>query len=317
LAKGDAAIGGVRIAITTIASIMYSSQGIPVAGTAAAAVYQSLTAYETFANGYHSFISDFVWPPGPILRLGIIFKWSCIVYSGKLCEGFDGLQNKIIVSADKYGSPAYYEQIGNGETEDLLNRADEYGWPALTILTDWDPYKSIHTAANCLYIDAIIYNLRKERQINCMYTKCLEENAKIGLPTDICDTSYKERECIYYDSAVWLAAGGAPILHNIQLVLNTAINNAEVLGAGVGYFFACKIWESGLLSKTGIAAMQTCYSISPFWPCYSTGYGMIGDTACHTYAGTLELIETDWFTGGLDFDFQANLEGTDYCVGYG
>jgi hypothetical protein len=44
---------------------------------------------------------------------------------------------------------------------------------------------------------------------------------------------------------------------------------------------------------------------------------MIGDTACHTYAGTLELIETDWFTGGLDFDFQANLEGTDYCVGYG
>jgi hypothetical protein len=44
---------------------------------------------------------------------------------------------------------------------------------------------------------------------------------------------------------------------------------------------------------------------------------MIPMTACHVYAGGLEAVETDWFTGGLDFDFQANLEGTDYCVGYG
>jgi hypothetical protein len=317
LAKLDAVLGGVRLILTAIAAIVYEAAYVPPASFVATPVYEGIVAYETFANGYHAFISEYVWPPGPFVDWGIIMKWICIVYTGKLCEGFDGIINKVVVSADEYGTPAYYEQNNNGETSDLVNRADESGWPALTIMTDWDPYKSIHTAANCLYIDAIIYNLRKERQINCMYTKCLEENAKLGLPTDICDVQYKERECLYFDGAVWLAAGGAPVLHGLQMVLNTALANAEVLALGIIYTLTCGVWEVSLLFKVGIAVMNICYMATPYLcPVPEGGYGMFADTACHVYAGGLELVETDWLMGGFDWDFQANLEGTDYCVGY-
>ncbi len=317
LAKADAVLAGVRNVIAAIQIIIYHVAESPAAAVALPA-YEALNAYEIFANGFHGFVSKWVWPVGYFpSSFGVIVKWGCLLYTGKLCEGFDGLENKLAVSADEYGTPAYYDQYANGELNKQQEHAENLGgW--LTWFYDWDPYKSIHTARSCLYIDAVIYNMRKERQINCMYTKCLEENAKMGLPTEVCDVQFKERECLYVEGATWMAAGTPQFIHRIQLLLNTIISNADVFALGIYYWFSpCFAWERGTNSPQGIIAQEACYALSPY-VCTAIQYslGMIGDTGCHTYAGGLALVETDYLTGGLDWDFQANLEGTDYCVGY-
>ncbi|MEK6921707.1 MAG: hypothetical protein AABX82_07505, partial [Nanoarchaeota archaeon] len=149
------------------------------------------------------------------------------------------------------------------------------------------------------------YNLRKERQINCMYTTCLEENAKNGLPIDICDVQYKERECLYVDGAVWLALDRDWFGHFVELMLNTFLSNLDILLLSIGYYLTCGWFDFQLrdYSYASIAEYQT-----PAW--------MWAFTGCHVAGAGLTLAETNWFTDTVDWDFEANLEGTDYCAGY-
>jgi len=65
----------------------------------------------------------------------------------------------------------------------------------------WNPYKSIHYATSTLCMPAIVYNLKKEKQIKCMYRNCLMNHMTTGLSTTKCDMAFKERECLYVESA--------------------------------------------------------------------------------------------------------------------
>ncbi|MBI5001799.1 hypothetical protein HZC31_00270 [Candidatus Woesearchaeota archaeon] len=337
LTKADALLSGIRVFTTFIAYAAYGTYmgactavpwnivACPTAGSGAWAVYAAMVQYETAANTYHSIIADFVWPVGyGSLSFGTVTKTMCSIYTGKLCEGFGGIENKILINAREQGTPAYYEKsvgVGEGFFGQEDQQLPESFPEEIGLFYDWDPYKSIHTAQNCLYIDAIIYNMRKERQINCMYTRCLENNAENGLPIDVCDLQYKERQCLYVDGAAWMAAGSADFIHFLQLTLNTALSNAGVIILGTAYWFIppCSFWEVFLKTKAGIAEIDAMHMIPFIGPIAAEvvpGQGMVAGTACHGSYNILALVETNWFYGVSDWDFEANLEGTDYCAGY-
>ncbi len=342
LTKVDATMSLIRSVTTLIAYAAYGTfasamvvcdlplivtniVGCPTAASAWA-TYAAMVQYEAAANTYHAVIVDFIWPIGyGHFSFGTIIRAGCIIYSGKLCEGFSGLKNDILINAKEQGTPAYYKK-STGQGEGAIFGQEDQQLPEsfpeqIGLFYDWDPYKSIHTARNCLYVDAIIYNLRKERQINCMDTHCLEENAKNGLPTEICDVQFKERECLYVDGAAWNAVGSPDVVHFFQLTLNTALANAELIAAGTLYWFLppCSFWEDLLFIKGGIAAIDALHLIPTTGPASSEGApgaGMAQGTICHASYNILALMETNWFYGVTDWDFTAPLEGTDYCVGY-
>jgi hypothetical protein len=313
-------------------------------------------AIVTTSSIFDKFIVKWIHKPGfPSLSFGTLLKWLCVIYSGKMCEGFTTLENEFIIKAREYGSEAYYDQYTNGKWGSVSSQQEQANkFKEWLMFTDWDPYKSIHTAANCLYIDAIIYNLRKERQINCMYTKCLEENAKIGLPTDICETQYKERECLYVDGAAWQAAGWIDFFHFVQLNLNSALANLDWWAYSISYFAICS--PTDLADKTNTAnnaankattAAEEAKKAADKAKEATEQAKEAADTAaknaneaankakdaadkaqnsldiynalCHTIGSGVSLVEVGFLDEGkiFDFDFQANLEGTDYCVGYG
>ncbi len=314
LAKVNAIYAGIRVVLTAIGSIPGLYEVASISNMIGDVIYHIVTTYawpvgtaggfasigtpmSYFNYGYSQKIGSF----NPLGAIGIAIKNICILYSGKYCEGFSGLENKVVINAEEYGDPAYYE-ANYGLEPHLAAQPDRN----IQLFTDWDPYKSIHTATSCLYLDAIIYNLRKERQINCMYTRCLEDNAENGLPIDVCDLQYKERECLYVDGAAWRAAGWKDI-HFVQVILNTAITNLDVFALSFGYYGFCGWYDTNMRSSFSFAKMTYESGNLPL---------MWAATSCHVYAGALTLTETNWFTSTTAFDFEANLEGTDYCTGY-
>ncbi|MEK6921985.1 MAG: hypothetical protein AABX82_08900, partial [Nanoarchaeota archaeon] len=177
MAKANSIIGALRIVASTVASIVYGCASAGPATAVCLPVYEAMVAYNVFADQVYSITVRFFWPPGSaggiigtahgggIGAIGVIFKTGCIIYSGKWCEGFSGLENKVIINAEEYGEPAYYEVNYGSEHHVAAQPKDN-----IQLFADWDPYKSIHTAKSCLYLDAVIYNMRKERQIMVIKT---------------------------------------------------------------------------------------------------------------------------------------------------
>jgi hypothetical protein len=283
------------------------------AAEAAFATYSGMVALETAYNSYHAFITGYIWPPGfASFSFGTITKAGCMMYSGRLCEGFYGLENQLIIKADEAGTKQYYKATYD-ENDNFFQK--DVPTSEFRILYDWDPFKSIHTARNCLYPDAIIYNLRKDQQINCMYTTCIENAATNGLDTYACEVQYDQRQCLYVDGAAWRAAGWGKFMQWLQLVLNTALSNADVIVAGIVYWLTppCGYpgWEGELKTKVLIAAIAFGHE---FYPSIYPGMGM--STGCQIVASGLNIMETEWVFSGKAWDFKQELEGTDYCVEY-
>lgn len=322
IAKFNAVIAGVRLVMTIVASVGLGLQNSvwPATVAAGTALYELGGAFNGIADQVYSTVVTYIWPPGMFGgfigtvgapgagAIGAFFKTGCIIYSGKLCEGFDGIENELIINADEYGEPAYYESYYEGETAQEFERAES---GITTLFYDWDPYKSIHTARSCLYLDAIIYNLRKERQINCMYTRCLEDNAENGLPIDVCDDQYDERMCLYVDGAAWNAVKTNWFFDFARLTVNTFLSNLDILAASIVYYVS----PCGIFFDTVLRSTPTAYSELYLVPT-SGLVEMWAYTGCHVGAGALTLSEVGWFTEGMDFNYEANLEGTDYCAGY-
>lgn len=338
ITKFNSILGGVRAIITGVAWLGYALEKIPYTAAVGQALHQLGGIFNTLSDVVYFFTTTFFWPvgpfggvvdamatartlsdSGPLGFIGVIFKTGCLIYSGKLCEGFHGVENRFLLGAEEQGVPADYEVL--------------WPWPNIQVpvkqggvfelSADWDPYKSIHTARSCLYLDAIIYNLRKERQINCMYTRCLEDNAVNGLPTDICELQYKERQCLYVDGAVWLAVDRNDVAHFFELLGNTFIANLDIWFASWGYYQVCGDFDKNVKGNPAYYGWETASS-DPWQVISSTYYSTAPDdlvqmsinSGCHAWEAALALTELNWFTGSLDFDFEANLEGTDYCAGY-
>ncbi len=254
---------------------------------------------------FDSFVVTFIWPPGfgsiTSKPIGTIVKYGCLLYSGKICQGFDGIINTGMGFAEGSIYTGY-----NGE-QGKPNRLTG------TFTYDWDPYKSINTAANCLFIDAIIYNLRKERQIKCMQRSCIEQTAKTGLisdegdsiPLTVCDKQYQERECLYVEGAAWKVAGSPHFVHFLQQLMNTVVHNLDWFLASWGYTMTCSAVQGVQGQATITSACAQPSTPQALWI-----------SGCHLYGAALSLTELggikEFFT--WETDYSAPLEGEDYCA---
>ncbi|MFC1768406.1 hypothetical protein ACFLZX_01455 [Nanoarchaeota archaeon] len=87
-----------------------------------------------------------------------------------------------------------------------------YNFPegSLDVPPEWwiNPYISRYNAESCLCVDGILFSVEKEKRIKCMQIKCIEEHAKVGLPTDSCDIAAQERNCLYVEGAPYYYTSG-------------------------------------------------------------------------------------------------------------
>ncbi len=165
----------------------------------------------------------------------------------------------------------------------------------------YDPYKSIHYASTCLCLPGYIYNLKKDRQIKCLYKTCLEESSKSGLPTGTCDNSYAERECLYVDSAQFKEHGYLPAFDNI---INALVQMLPGIIVGIGYAASCPDYKHDFIGVTcGELPATVCENIRA--------------ATCGLSAAATAILEmSDIMDGGLGFSkYNTDLGGTDYCSG--
>jgi len=95
-----------------------------------------------------------------------------------------------------------------------------------------NPYRSKHYDALCA--PAVLFNMKKEREIKCQYIKCLEAVKSAGIGRELCDKTYKFRECLYLDSAqVKKSAFGK---HGLGTKILQSLG-AAILGTGASIAF--------------------------------------------------------------------------------
>ena len=62
-----------------------------------------------------------------------------------------------------------------------------------------DPFEDVKFASGCLCAPGVLYAKEKLKQLNCRMYKCIEENAKTGLPITACEIDFDQGKCMYYD----------------------------------------------------------------------------------------------------------------------
>ncbi|MGV8171223.1 MAG: hypothetical protein ACP5OA_00845 [Candidatus Woesearchaeota archaeon] len=85
------------------------------------------------------------------------------------------------------------------QNEMLINALNGHQWRV-------DPYRSVHFDDLCL--PAQLYNFKKDKQISCMYLRCLQDQSSVAVPKAMCDGNYKVNKCLYLDSAEYVLSGG-------------------------------------------------------------------------------------------------------------
>lgn len=122
-------------------------------------------------------------------------------------------------------------QAISAQNEMLINALNGHSWVI-------DPYKSIHYDGLC--IPAYIYNLKKERQIDCMYLSCLEQQKGVASPKIMCDGNYKVNKCLYLDSAEYVIGGSHVWKSFAKGLWDSFENTALSIAIGIGYRRLCR-----------------------------------------------------------------------------
>jgi hypothetical protein len=192
-------------------------------------------------------------------------------------------------------NPSYKDYwADSAKKTELLSTGDSSKWI-------YDPYKSIHYATACLCLPGYIYNLKKDRQIKCLYRTCLEDSSKAGLPTDTCDESYAERECLYVDSAQFKEHGYMPAFDNM---INALVQMLPSIVIGIAYSASCPDFK---IDPVGFSCQEV-----PGDVCTNARAATCGLSGAA--AAILEM--SDIMSGGLSFSkYNTDLGGTDYCSG--
>jgi len=164
----------------------------------------------------------------------------------------------------------------------------------------YDPYRSIEYAKICMCAPGYLYNLKKERQIKCLKKTCLEETAKSGFPRYVCDKAYKERMCLYVESAQFKKHGYLPIFDNLDEALIVYLPGIIL---GMAYSATCP-------EHKWIPEMNCMVSILEGGPCAErTGKNVL----CGLSAAVTIIIDVIDISEGIDFDqYEQDLD-TDYC----
>lgn len=282
------------ILLTVIWAILFvfSVSNIPLVSQAAKVLWELFCPGPTYI---HWVVSLAVWMPGPPMMPPIpttadLHKFVLLMQSCMICNfesAFSGYVNEFtggtLVAIDgKKGKPTALERI-------MLNK--------------WEPYQSIHTAKACMCVPAIIYNLRKERQVNCIYRNCIKESAKKGLPLVGCEIGLKAQNCLYVDSASWKLIGGSAFAHQMELIAQFIINKLPIFFLGYSWRVACHPAINFVNAYLCVPAPEA--------------NGML--IGCAMHGATASIFETSTFASiigkeplGLD-RYTSVLEGNDYC----
>jgi len=123
------------------------------------------------------------------------------------------------------------------ETGDM--RADEMLQSVGLVQGDWiiNPYKSRHNDALCL--PAQVYNLKKEKEIACMYAQCLNQVKQSGQSPEICDTPYAVRQCLYVESAQVKLHGPTNMEDFFEGLTAAIANNLPSIITSIAYQVGC------------------------------------------------------------------------------
>ncbi|MBI2545801.1 hypothetical protein HYV81_01335 [Candidatus Woesearchaeota archaeon] len=231
-------------------------------------------------------------PSGPI---------STVIYSGFPFTG-------------QAAGPPDVPGVGDYKPPQVTYRPDNNGWRNSIVETEapeelksatwiWNPYKSKPYAYACMCYPPIIYNLKKERQIKCMYRNCLQHELTSGVTTTACDLAYKERQCLYVDGAQFKLFDNENAMGNL---INAISQKLPFLIGGLIYQSVC-----GAYSITGgpeycQQAFTTFIATAGKYP---TACGIVGTVQ------TLLELKGVWDTlyGGFSYDKSA-LNGPDYCA---
>ncbi|MBW2988889.1 hypothetical protein KY358_01075 [Candidatus Woesearchaeota archaeon] len=167
----------------------------------------------------------------------------------------------------------------------------------------FNPYKSIHYAYTCMCLPAIIYNLKKLRQIRCMYKNCLINHVGSGQSSIVCDLAYKERECLYYESAQYLEHG-EDVREVLNGVVSALLKYLESLAFGTIIAAVC--------SGEVMIGVNTKDCKGP--PGMTDASGM-KSAACGVLQGVVGMTEiNDVFSSKFGQSKKWELQGEDYCT---
>ncbi len=184
------------------------------------------------------------------------------------------------------------------ESNELLGSPFDYsGWII-------DPYRSKHMDGMC--IPAVIYNLEKERQITCMYIKCLEHHAEAGLPTELCKEQHDELQCLYVEGAMWRKFGESWYKYLMAGTWNYLVSKIMPVAATVTYQWACNRYNKVF---TDVVRHDKDFIAGP---------AAVGCGLAHTALSINEIIRTFRATTEGDFAvwrMQADRFDTDACEG--
>ncbi len=141
-------------------------------------------------------------------------------YEGKTEIGIDKEGNLNINKDEKtgiskdhstfYPESEYKKHIGKSAKKGLNYRSPYLSEiPVADMFSGYhfDPWRSMNTAWATLCVPMMIYNTEKLKQITCMKYRCVEDRAKAGFDTDVCDYQYTVRKCLYYDGAAYELIG--------------------------------------------------------------------------------------------------------------
>lgn len=101
----------------------------------------------------------------------------------------------------------------------------------------YNPYKSKHYDGLC--IPAILFNDRKERQLQCKRLGCLEQMVDIGGPIEACEFDYNLDMCMYVESARYKIEGSARLDRVIVSFFRVLFSNIVGLIPLSLYIVAC------------------------------------------------------------------------------
>jgi len=331
LAQMDSTNNYIGSILWLVAVVLYELRVIKPLGIGDACKAASKFLWKTVAcsmlTDLNMLVLDYVWNPGMIgseifsakasvAAEGLwttLIKTVSIIYSCQMCDYSSSLYagtKKII-----YGDTSFDIGASRGKPTEI-ERFTVY---------DWDPYRSMHIAMGCLCIPGIVYNMRKEVQVNCIYRNCIEQNAELGLPFDSCQQTFKEQNCLYVDGAAWRVAGGSGIAFTLNSLLTVILDQLPMMVTSKAWSMVCDP-DCGMFGKEQTSEEKNCgeYGLALN---KGSGESAYPDKCrdypeddwrvpfCALWTGTMLLQETDFFgTNKFGWDrYYAELEGEDYC----
>ncbi len=271
----------------------------------------------------HGFVNKYVWTPGFFNnwgKLGMWIKTLCMIYSCRLCHISNFVEvTSSVFSSDDTQVTASAGDLTGGQWQSAPVETKVDSWSD-GLVYDWDPYKSIHVPPLCLCLPGGLYNLRKERQVECVYVKCLQNAVSMGLPSTVCDEAYDQQTCLYVDGAAWRAMGKGPkgVAVIFQGLLDFIIASLPVSIAAIPYQAVCGggtgdqyIFGSSNENWQEVCEASSSGSCEFFW--IFSWYSPL----CGIWGVILQIMENeDILTNGYDFSvYEGQLESYDQCEG--